>query len=155
MTTPTIVSGPPVWQLLLHCNERSWVPPWPSWAVAPRSSWTFSRSVTHGNSPTFWINGSQSHGCYTTHVVLRFSSNFFQTSQRSSEHHYSSQLVCNTSHGEYAPGPGIADTEDAAEDTERSLGVICRIFLFPICDRSLESMFYMYICIYLYEYIFV
>ena len=74
---------------------------------------------------------------------------FFQTSQRSSEHHYSSQLVCNTSHGEYAPGPGIADTEDAAEDTERSLGVICRIFLFPICDRSLESMFYVYICIYL------
>ena len=96
-----------------------------------------------GNSPTI--------RCYTTHVVLRFKKKtFFQTSQRSSEHHYSSQLVCNTSHGEYAPGPGIADTEDAAEDTERSLGVICRIFLFPICDRSLESMFYMYICIYTY-----
>ena len=57
----------------------------------------------------------------TAHVMLSFP--YISKLIKDHQHHYSSQLVCNTSHGEYAPGPGIADAEDAAEDTERSLGV--------------------------------
>ena len=81
----------------------------------------------------------------TAHVMLSFP--YISKLIKNHQHHYSSQLVCNTSHGEYAPGPGIADTEDAAEDTERSLGVDGYVI---VPWRAIFHLYieHIYICIY-------